>query len=130
MAPDTTQNLFYALYFLIAHNAVAIFYAICILVVTVLSVIKPTRGKIFLMWGFIILLLSFEFNKHILEPLRIQTMESLITERHSLRIEYYVNTLFIKILPTGLPIVGWSLVIIGVFFDKIHNALKKAVQNY
>jgi hypothetical protein len=125
MAPDTRQNILYAIYFLITHNAEALFYALCIIVTTILAIFKPTRGKIFIMWGFIILLFAFEYNKHILEPLRQQTITSLITERQSHRIEHTINYTLTRVLPKGLPIAGWMLVIFGFFFDKITHIVYK-----
>ena len=69
------------------------------------------------MWGFIILLFGFEYNKHILEPLREQTRNSLVTERRSYRIEYAVDRITMRILPRGLPLLGWLLIIAGGFFE-------------
>lgn len=130
MAPDTQQNLFYTIYFLISHNAEALFYALCIFTTTLYALYKPTRGKIILMWGFIILLFAFEYNKHILEPLRQQFINSLITERQSFRIEYTINYILVRVLPKGLPVLGWSLVILGIFFDKILVVIKTQIKKF
>ena len=73
----------------------------------------PNRAKILLLWGFLILLFAFEYNKHILEPLRQQTLNSLVTERKSARIEHYINKVTTRILPRGLPLLGWILLIAG-----------------
>lgn len=124
MAPDTKQNLFYTIYFLLLHNAEAIFYLSAVILFTLLALYKPTRGKVITMWGFLILLFAFEYNKHILEPLTLQFMNSLITERPSFRIEYTINLILIKLVPTGLPIIGWCLVVLGFFFDKILKYIK------
>lgn len=104
---------------MLLHNYEAIFYALAIGTVTLWALYKPTRGKILMMWGFIILLFAFEYEKHILEPLRQQTIGSLITERESVRIEYVINKFFTKAVPLGLPILGWMLVIGGAFFDRL-----------
>lgn len=124
IAPDTRQNILYTIYFIIIHNYEAIFYALGIILVTLWALYKPSRGKILMMWGCIILLFAFEYEKHILEPLRQQTLGSLVTERQSLRIEYVVNKFFTKAVPLGLPILGWMLVVGGIFFDKILKKLK------
>jgi hypothetical protein len=124
MAPDTKQNLFYTIYFLLLHNAEAIFYLSAVILFTLLALYKPTRGKVITMWGFLILLFAFEYNKHILEPLTLQFMNSLITERPSFRIEYTINLILVKLVPTGLPIIGWCLVVLGFFFDKILKYIK------
>lgn len=119
IAPDTQQNLLYTIYFIITHNFEAILYSVGILISLVLALYKPTRGKILMMWGFIILLFAFEYDKHILEPLRQQTIGSLITERQSWRIEHTINYVTMRVLPKLLPFIGWVLVVSGIFFDKI-----------
>ena len=129
MSPDTQQNLFYTLYFLIQHNFIALTYSIAIILITFHILWKPTRGKILILWGFIILLFAFEYSKHILEPLREQTIQSLITERQSIRIEYYIDKFLIKIVPLGLPIFGWMLISIGFFFDSLFLLIKKIFTN-
>lgn len=119
MAPDTQQNLFYTLYFLIQHNALVFFYIAAIASVTINLLIRPTRGKVLILWGFIILLFVFEYNKHFLEPLKKQTIESIITQRQSVRIEYTITKFFTKIIPFVLPVLGWSLIVVGFVFDKL-----------
>ncbi|KKQ38083.1 MAG: hypothetical protein US54_C0018G0006 [Candidatus Roizmanbacteria bacterium GW2011_GWA2_37_7] len=119
IAPDTQQNLFYTIYFLVTHNALVILYSSAIFFVTAHALWRPRRGKILLLWGFIILLFAFEYDKHILEPLQKQTIESLITQRESVRIEYYITKFLTRVVPFGLPVFGWMLVAIGIFFDRI-----------
>ncbi|CAN5133713.1 hypothetical protein BH09PAT2_BH09PAT2_06950 [soil metagenome] len=113
MAPDTQQNILYTIYFILLHNFEAIFYVGCIVLITLWALYLPTRAKIIILWGFIALLFVFEYNKHILEPLREQTINSLITVRQSSRIENYINRVTIRIIPRGLPILGWLLIIAG-----------------
>lgn len=119
MAPDTQQNLIYTVYFIVIHNALPILYSLGLLVVTASSLKKPTRGKILILWGIVILFFVFEYNKHILEGIKDQTLNSLVTERQSIKIEYVVTKFFTKIIPFVLPVIGWSLIIGGIFFDKI-----------
>ncbi|MCA9371396.1 hypothetical protein KC726_00705 [Candidatus Woesebacteria bacterium] len=118
IAPDTQQNILYAIYFVVRHNFLAIVYGACLAFVTIWMLKKPTRGKVFLLWGFLILLFGFEYNKHIVEGLREQTLQSLITQRPSLRIEYYVTRVLTDALPFVLPAVGWFLVIFGGVLEK------------
>lgn len=95
-------------------------YVVGIFSMTLWALYRPTRGKIIIMWGFVILLFSFEYSKHILEPLKEQTIQSLITERESIRIEYYITKILTRVVPFGLPILGWMLIGIGAFFDRIY----------
>ncbi len=123
IAPDTQQNILYMIYFILLHNAEALFYASGIIITTLLALYKPKRGLIVIMWGFAILLFAFEYNKHILEPLRQQTIDSLITVRESWRIEHTINYVLTRVIPRGLPLLGWSLIGLGLFLDKIINIL-------
>ncbi len=125
IAPDTRQNLMYTVYFIILHNFEAILYSAGIFIALIMALYKPTRGKILIMCGFIILLFAFEYDKHILEPLRQQTIGSLITERQSYRIEHTINYVTMRILPKILPFFGWMLVIGGFFFDKLLRTIKE-----
>lgn len=117
MAPDTRQNLIYTIYFIILHNWEAILYSLGIVLMTLWALYRPSRGKIIIMWGFIALLFAFEYNKHILEPLREQTRNSLITERQSHRIGYVVDKVTTRLIPRGLPLAGWLAVIVGATLE-------------
>ncbi|QQS43829.1 hypothetical protein IPM65_06880 [Candidatus Roizmanbacteria bacterium] len=129
IAPDTQQNLLYTIYFILIHNFEAILYSVGIIIALIISLYKPSRGKILIMWGFIILLFAFEYDKHILEPLRQQTIGSLITERQSFRIEHTINYVTMRVLPKALPFFGWMLVIGGIFFDKIIKAIQQRLHH-
>jgi len=119
MAPDTQQNVLYTILFLIEHNALALIYTTAIIFVTGHLLWKPTRGKVLILWGCILLLFAFEYSKHILEPLKEQTIQSLITQRKSVRIEFYITKFLTKIVPFALPIFGCILIGIGIFFDTL-----------
>ena len=113
MSPDLKQNIFYTVFFIFLHNFSAIFYFTGIVISSILLLIKPTRWKTLLLFGFIILLFAFEYKKHIVEPLKQQTLNSLITVRQHYKTERVVNIVLVKALPLLLPLSGWSLVIFG-----------------
>lgn len=115
MSPDLKQNLFYTLYFIFLHNFSAIFYFTGIIFSAALLFFKPTRWKALLLFGFIILLFAFEYNKHIVEPLKEQTINSLITVRQHYKTQKAVNLVLVKVLPVLLPLSGWFLVFTGLY---------------
>jgi hypothetical protein len=129
IAPDTLQNIFYTLYFTLTHNFIAIIYTLGIIVATLIGLRRPSRAALILLWGFVILLFAFEYNKHILEPLKEQTINSLITERQSYRLERLITVVLEKAIPLFLPIIGWILVIgssIGLYLSrKSHDVSSK-----
>lgn len=110
ITPELSQNIFYTVYFTVAHNALAIFYAAGIAVSIILSIIKPSRKSVILLLGFIVLLFSFEYTKHIEEGLKQQTLNSLITIQEHNQVRRIVNAFTTKLLPKGLPIIGWLMV--------------------
>ncbi|PIZ64284.1 hypothetical protein COY14_05115 [Candidatus Roizmanbacteria bacterium CG_4_10_14_0_2_um_filter_36_9] len=112
---------------MLTHNALAVIYSLGIVVSTCLLFYKPTRAKVLILWGFVILLFAFEYEKHILEGLKEQTINSLITERQSVKIEYYVTKILTKAVPFVLPIIGWVLVIAGAFYNRIETHIFKII---
>ena len=121
MSPDLKQNIFYTVFFIFLHNFSAIFYFTGIIISGLLLLIKPTRWKVFLLFGFIILLFAFEYNKHIVEPLKEQTLNSLITVRQHFKVYRIVDIVLVKVLPRLLPLSGWFLVLAGFFLLLVSN---------
>ncbi|MBI4973837.1 hypothetical protein HZC27_04475 [Candidatus Roizmanbacteria bacterium] len=115
ITPDLKQNIFYALFFTITHNALALFYFCGMLVAIGLSLYRPSRKSIFLLLGFSLLLFGFEYNKHILEGLREQTLNALITIQEHNKVRRIINIITLKLLPFFLPVAGWGLVLLSGF---------------
>lgn len=129
MAPDTIQNIKVMIDLIFLHNFLAIMYAIGILISILISIYKPSRAVILMLLGFITLLFAFEYTKHIAEPLKEQTLGSLVTVRQSPRIERLVHLVISRLLPLGLPILGWVLVGLGVLGGALNlKKEKKEVQ--
>lgn len=110
ITPELRQNIFYTVYFTVTHNALAIFYAAGIGAAIILSIVKPSRKSVILLLGFIVLLFSFEYSKHIEEGLKQQTLNSLITIQEHNQVRRIVNIVTSKLLPRGLPVLGWLMV--------------------
>lgn len=113
ITPDLKQNIFYALFFTVTHNALALFYFCGIIFAVGLSLYRPSRKSVLLLLGFSLLLFGFEYNKHILEGLREQTLNALITVQEHNKVRRIVNIVTLKLLPFFLPVVGWSLVLLS-----------------
>jgi hypothetical protein len=86
-----------------------------------IALIKPTRAMILIMLGFGLLLFGFQYNKHILIPLKQQTESALITERQSHRTQRAIDLTLARVLPLAFPLAGWSSIVfgflIGVLFE-------------
>lgn len=114
MSADTQQNILYALYFLILHNYIAIGLALGLGISTIFALVTPTRGRVLLMVGCALLLLAFEYRKHIRDPLLEQTKQSLITERYSSRLERVITLSISRGAPIALNVGGITAVICGL----------------
>ncbi len=110
ITPDLKQNLLYTIFFTVTHNLPALVYSAGILFAAILSVLKPTRKSVLLLIGFIILLFGYEYEKHILDGLREQTLNALITIQEHNKVRRIVNLVLVKALPVVLPVTGWLLV--------------------
>lgn len=129
MPADLKQNIFYAVLFIFMHNFAAIFYGIGIALSALLLFIRPSRWGILLLFGFIILLFGFEYNKHIVEPLKEQTLNSLITIQEHNKVRRSVNIVLVKVLPRGLPLLGWMLVAGGIGLKIFSREKRRSTPN-
>lgn len=125
LPPDLRQNIFYTVYFTVTHNLPVFIYGAGIFVFAILALHKPRRSFILLLLGFIILLFSFEYEKHILEGLKEQTINALITIKEYGLVRRIINFVLVKALPLGMPIIGWILVLGGAYLNiKEDRAIK------
>jgi hypothetical protein len=115
ITPELRQNIFYTVYFTVTHNLPVFFYGFGIISFALLAILRPRRSFILLLLGFIILLFAFEYNKHILEGLKEQTINALITIQEHNLVRRIINLVLVRLLPIGMPFVGWLLVFGGGF---------------
>lgn len=110
---DLKQNIFYTVYFTVTHNLPVFFYGFGIFVCAFLAIHKPKRSYILMLLGFIVLLFAFEYQKHILDGLKEQTINALITIQEHNTVRRIINIVLVKALPFFMPLAGWLLVIGG-----------------
>jgi hypothetical protein len=126
ITPDLKQNIMYTIYFTVIHNVPVFVYGIGILLAAVFAILRPSRSYVFFLLGFILLLFAFEYQKHILDGLKEQTINALITIQEHNKVRRIINILLIKILPFLMPVVGWGLVIAGAYLLKKEGKITKA----
>ena len=115
LTPDIEQALshFFRLTFL--HKAYPIgLLLICILSLS-LAIHRPTRSKLLIFSGALLLLVHFEYLKHILEPLKAQTLLTVTTETPRYTFVWFIDTFLTKILPAGLLLLGIGAGIAGIY---------------
>lgn len=115
LTPELKQNIFYTVYFTVTHNIPVFVYGTGIAVSAVLAILKPKRSYVLFLLGFIILLFAFEYQKHILDGLKEQTINALITIQEHNLVRRIINIVLIKLLPLGMPLVGWTFIILGAY---------------
>lgn len=115
LTPELKQNIFYTVYFTVTHNVPVFVYGTGILVSAVLAILKPKRSYVLFLLGFIILLFAFEYQKHIVDGLKEQTINALITIQEHNLVRRIINIVLIKLLPLGMPVVGWTFIILGAY---------------
>ena len=114
LTPDIKQNMLNTIYLLFTHNHIAIAYFSGMIISIILSLYRPSRFTTLLFLGFLILLFSFEYDKHIIDGLRQQTLTSLITVQPHFKLTKIINLLISELLPILFYLIGWSLIFIAI----------------
>lgn len=125
LTPDLKQNIVYTAYFTVTHNLPVFVYGTGILIFAILAIIKPKRSYIFFLLGCIILLFAFEYQKHILDGLKEQTINALITIQEHNTVRRIINIILVKAAPILLPLSGWTFIIGGIYLLKHEKKVHK-----
>ena len=126
ITPDLKQNIVLTIYLTVVDNFTALIYAAGIGISALLAIRKPSRYAVFLLLGFILLLFGFEYKKHILDGLKEQTLNALITVQEHNTVRRIVNIALVKAAPLLFPLVGWSFVILGAYLFNCERKTTKA----
>lgn len=122
---DLQQNIIVTLYLLFSHNYIALAYFVGMIIGIILSIVKPSRFTTFIFLGFAILLFSYEYDKHIIEGLRQQTIQSLITINPHQRLRRIIDLTLTEILPIVLYVGGWALLFFSIIAAGMSLGRKK-----
>lgn len=113
---ELSQNIFVTIYLLFSHNYIALAYFTGLIIGIFLSIKWPSRFSTFIFLGFGILLFSYEYDKHIIDGLREQTMKSLITIQPHLRLQRVINVTISEILPIVFYVAGWAFIYLAILY--------------
>jgi hypothetical protein len=122
MAPvnaELRQNIMVTLYLLFAHNYIAFAYLAGVILAIALAFYKPSRFTTLITVGFAILLFSFEYDKHIVDGLREQTTNSLITMDPHYTLKHYIDLITTELLPVLLYVTGWACLFISMWYAAV-----------
>lgn len=111
---DLKQNIIVTVYLMFTHNYLAIAYFAGFIIGIILSIYKPSRFSTLIFLSFLILLFGYEYDKHIIDSLRQQTLQSLITVTPHFRLQRVVNLFISEILPIFFYVLGWGLLFVAI----------------
>ena len=115
VTPDLPQNIIHTIYLTFAHNYILLAYLTGLGISVIMALRKPSRYATLLILGFAVLAFSFEYDKHIIDGLREQTINSLITVQQHNKVQKWTTALITDITPVMLYIGGWALLFIAMF---------------
>lgn len=118
MSPSLQSNIGDLIYWTFLHNSEAIALFISMLVSLGLLLWKPRRTYVLWLIGFTLLLVRFEYLKHVVDPLYNQTLEVVIRTEGHYRARKLMDLFFYDVLPLGLYLSGWGAVWLGMWSVK------------
>ena len=125
MAPDLQQNIITTIYLFFSHNYIALVYIAGIVLGIGLSLWRPSRFATLVLIGFTVLLFSFEYDKHLIAPLRDQTIRSFITEKPHFKLQRIIDVTVSEIVPVGFYALGWGCLFTAIVFAARNEGEKR-----
>ncbi|MDP4009567.1 MAG: hypothetical protein Q8P53_01140 [Candidatus Shapirobacteria bacterium] len=114
ITPDLSANIISTLYLLFSHNYIVFAYFTGLVISIFLSLYRPSRYATLLLLGFALLTFSYEYDKHIVDGLRDQTLTSLITAKPHYTVQRWINIAVGEILPIFFYTLGWFLIFLAL----------------
>jgi hypothetical protein len=117
VSPELQRGITDLIYFTWLHNAEALAYFAGAMLMLYKQFVKPKRVYLLVFVGFVLLLLQFQYVKHIVEPLLDQTLQTVLqTGAAATRFQKITNFFLQKAVPIGLYVVGWGSIFAGLWF--------------
>ncbi len=115
VSAELQRGLLDLVYFTWLHNAEALAYFAGCVITLGLQFIKPRRLYLLFFVGFLVLLIEFEYVKHIVEPLQQQTLQTVLQQGASgVRFQKLTDIFLEKLIPLTLYIIGWGSIFFGI----------------
>jgi hypothetical protein len=127
---DLGQNISTTIYLLFSHNYIAMAYFLGLIIGIILAIYRPSRFATFIFLGFAILLFSYEYDKHIIDAFREQTIKSFITAQPHFRLQRIIDVVIAEILPILFYIAGWAFLFVAIIVEGIKVGKRKKQKNY
>lgn len=118
MIENLESTYIQTVYLTFTHNKELMGYVLGFIIMTLVSFIKPTRSHLLVTFGFLILGFGFEYDKHIINGLREQTINALqVGEGVSTTHLNYVNIFLTHLLPIIFWLTGWGVLLCGLIIS-------------
>ena len=130
MPPDQNLsiNIINTIYATFDHNKIVIGYIGALILAAFLVFKKPTRFHLLLLFGFAILTFNYEYEKHIIAPLREQTLQAVTPDPTlNIRTQRYMDVFLSVLVPIGLFITGWGLIFWAMIIGGSNSKKNSAV---
>ena len=115
MLENLESTYIQTIYITFAHNKELMGYVFGFVIMTFVSLVKPTRSHLLATFGFLILGFGFEYDKHIINALREQTINALqVGQGISATYLNLVNVFLTHLLPILFWLAGWGVLLIGL----------------
>ena len=115
---EVTNSLFKGLYLLFDHNALVLAYISGLIICGFISFLRPSRLAFLFTFSFAALAFGYEYDKHIIEPLRTQTLATVIpTPGTHQRAAKLIDLVLSNLLPVFFFIIGWSSLFITIIIS-------------
>lgn len=115
MASDLVSNLIRGAYSLFAHNGEVVVYVIGAALTLTALIVRPTRLAVIYLLAFGVLAFNFEYDKHIMVPLRAQTIATVVNNPDThLYTQRLLNLFLTDLLPVLFFTAGWGLLFIAI----------------
>lgn len=127
------QGLFQLIYFTYLHNQLVIGFLLAFLASLFLLIKKPERRQVWFLLGFLILILHFEYQKHIVQDLADQTISTVFLEEGNDKWRRLTKLALYHFTPFVLWLSGWTSIILGLFnfqgWAKTEKNKNKKIEN-
>lgn len=118
ISQNLQQGLFNLIYFTWLHNSQAIAYFFGIILTLYLQFKNPNRKNLLFFVGFLFLFINFEYQKHFVDPILEQTLQTVLEQGATgQRFQQITNLFLQKIIPFSMYIIGWGSIFWALFIS-------------
>lgn len=96
------------------HNYEVIGFFLAALAALVALIRRPTRRHVFFFVGFLLLILHFEYYKHISDGLRDQTLATLFADQAHYRGQWFTRVFIEHFIPLAMWAAAWGSIILAL----------------